>query len=162
MHSPPLASYPVGRSRAADCLAVAVLVAGMFWSATAAIGLAADQGCGSWRFLAPCMAVLLAGFSSWRFRRLAIRGTLVLEGGRCTLSSNAGTVVATGQARICLDFQRLMLIHIEATGRWHGHWLWVDRQADRARWCDLRRALYAENDASASMAPGQGDRVVLA
>lgn len=161
MHSPPSVSYPVGRSRAADGLSLAVLVAGMSWSGMSAIVLAM-QGLASWRVLVPCMAVLLAGLSSWRFREQAIQGTLVLEGGQCTLSSNTGPVVAIGHARICLDFQWLMLIQIEATGRWQGHCLWVDRQADGPRWRDLRRALYAENDTAASAASGQGDRVVPA
>lgn len=161
MHSPPPVSYPVGRSRAADGLLLAVLAAGVSWSGISTL-LLAMQSLAGWRVLVPCMAVLLAALSSWRFREQAIQGTLALESGRCTLSSNKGTVVAIGHARICLDFQRLMLIHIEANGRWHGHCLWVDRQADRPRWHDLRRALYAANDVAESAAPGQGDEVVPA
>lgn len=161
MHSPPPVRYPVGRSRTADRLL------GICWmSGAACAGAAATQpilqGMADWRAWVPCAAALLSGLSLWRSRRQVVTGELTFDDGEdWSLASADGAVVATGDARIHLDLQRLMLLRVETTDR-HGHWLWVDRDADRPRWRDLRRALYAGARGVAHTASRQGERFASA
>ena len=125
----------------------------------AAIHLAL-QGRMDWRAWVPCATALLSGLSLWHSRRQVVAGELTFDGDGWALSSDTGTVVvAAGHARVCLDLQRLLLLRLEGADR-SGHWLWIDRDADRLHWRDLRRVLYAGARRVSGNASPQGGRAV--
>lgn len=145
----------------ADRLIDACWMAGAVGAGVAATHLAL-QGTTDWRVWLPCAAVLLSGLWLWHARRQVITGELTFDGESWWLSSSTGVVVvAAGRACVCLDLQRLVLLRIEAVDR-PGHWLWVDREADRPRWRDLRRVLYAGARGVAGDALPQDGRAVSA
>ncbi|MDM0012647.1 hypothetical protein QTH87_09420 [Variovorax sp. J22P168] len=154
MHSAPSVNYPVGRSRRAERLLMALWALGVA-SVTAAC--LADAAALDWRQAMLAASAVVAGVAAWTgVLRSSAAAELGFDGHAWSMSGeasrrNAGVCVA-------LDLQSLMLVRLVGPGR-AAHWIWLDREALPERWLDLRRALYARPGAAAPVsAPAPGAR----
>jgi toxin CptA len=135
MHSAPSVSYPVGRSRFAAGLLLAVWLSGaacvMLWSA--------QVRAPGWQLVASVLLVLAAGLcAAWNWWQ-APQGDLSWDGENWNWS--AAGQEAGGSVEVSLDLQHWLLL------RWSGgnasRWLWLERARSLERWEDLRRAVYS-------------------
>ncbi|SCK60870.1 hypothetical protein VAR608DRAFT_6872 [Variovorax sp. HW608] len=137
MHSAPSVSYPVGRSRYAERLLLALWALGV-----CAVTMACVQSAGlDWRDGVLLLCAIVASVAAWTgVLRSSCPANLVFDG-QCW-SMSGGVSVPTAQAAVMLDLQWLLLVRIkEPLGA--ARWIWVDRTAMPQRWRDLRRALYS-------------------
>ncbi|MDB5880339.1 MAG: hypothetical protein JWP43_217 [Ramlibacter sp.] len=133
MHSAPSVTYPVGRSRFAGTLLLAIWLA-----AAAVIGYWCTQVSG-WRAATAALlwlaSGLWAGAQWWR----SATGAVAWDGENWNWS--ASRTAGTGMLEVSLDLQRSMLV------RWAGNgasqWFWLERVSRAERWDDLRRAVYS-------------------
>lgn len=136
MHAAPSVTYPVGRSRFAGLLVLAVWLAGL---AAITAWILQSPAAGGRHLLAGCVLAVsgIAGLAGWL---RAARGTLSWDGEGWRWEE-AGLAVATGRPQLVVDWQSRMLLH------WHGQerarWLWAERTSDASHWDALRRAVYS-------------------
>lgn len=137
MHSAPSVSYPVGRSRYAERLLLALWALGV-----CAVTLACVQSAGiDWRDGVLLLCVVVASMAAWTgVLHASDPANLVFDGQ--TWSMSGGVSLPTAQAAVMLDLQWLLLVRVKAPFG-AARWIWVDRTAVPHRWRDLRRALYS-------------------
>ena len=133
MDQAPSVSFPVGRSRFSGMLAASLALAG-----GAGVGywmLQSDAP--GWRQALAMSAALAADAAALRAWLRSPRGMLRWDGAGWT----APGVDGAGAVEVAIDLQHLLLV------RWHrkgaARWLWLERHRNRARWSDLRRAVYS-------------------
>ncbi|MCJ0764302.1 hypothetical protein [Variovorax terrae] len=137
MHSAPSVTYPVGRSRWAGRLALALWLAG---AGAAALWLL-QPGAAGWRQALALAAVLAAGAAALQAWRTAPQGELHWDG-RQWLWSRRGGPQQPGLVTVHLDLQRCLLLRLQILdGR--VRWLWLEPSFQPGRWNDLRRAVYS-------------------
>lgn len=133
MHDAPSVSYPVGRPLFAG------LLAGMLWSAGAAVSLSwvfvADTP--GWRHALAALAVAAAGTLALLSWLRSASGDLHWDGARWTVPGQVGA----GSLEVALDLQQRLLVHWRGQGR--SRWLWLERHRCPHRWPDLRRGVYS-------------------
>ena len=137
MHSAPSVIYPVGRSRNAECLLLAVWGLGV-----CAVLFASMQSARiDWRDGILFLCVIVATVAGWTgIFRTSSRANLIFDGQYWSMSG--GIHLPTAKAAVVLDLQQLLLVRLrEPLGTMH--WIWVERKAMPDRWRDLRRALYS-------------------
>jgi toxin CptA len=143
MHSAPSVSYPVGRSRYATRLLVAVWTAGV-----CCVGLAcylSDHF--GWLTVLLAGSAVLAGVAAFVSLSRMPAAELAFDGQRWSISGRHAPQAA--DAVVVLDFQILLLVRLDVP-RAAPCWLWLERPANPARWQDLRRALHARPPAAAN------------
>jgi len=137
MHSAPSVIYPVGRSRNAGRLLLALWVLGV-----CGVVFASSQSARiDWRdgVLLLCAIVAMVGAWTGIFRTEG-RANLIFDGQSWSMSG--GINLPTAQAAVMLDLQRLLLVRLsEPLGAML--WIWIERDAMPDLWRDLRRALYS-------------------
>ncbi|WP_311733333.1 hypothetical protein [Variovorax sp. Sphag1AA] len=129
--------YPVGRSRDAERLLIALWVLGI-----CAVIVASVQSAGiDWRDGVLLVCAIIATLAAWTgVFRSSSRANLIFDGQSWSMSG--GIDLPTAQAAVMLDLQWLLLIRLrEPVGA--TRWVWVERNAMPQRWRDLRRALYS-------------------
>ncbi len=139
MHSAPAVSYPVGPSRRAAVLHLAVAGAGLLASAGWLAHFAAADSASAAVVLCAAAGMAL-GLQSWRC--LSVRRQLQWDGAAWSLADAQGRHLQ-GEATLAvvMDLGRLMLARCTpVAGR--ATWLWLDGDADRLRWRALRRAAF--------------------
>ena len=148
MHSAPSVTYPVGRSRGATRILVALWALGAL-CAGASCYLFDSFG---WRHLLLVLSVVFAGVAAGFGLRQEGAGDLHFDGLHWSLtSSHASRVVRAARVCAALDFQSLMLLRLSEPGR-AGRWIWIEQRAMPERWRDLRRAVYSRPAAAAHTA----------
>lgn len=136
MHSAPSVSFPVGRSRYAGLILLAVWAAG---ACCAGIGSHLLGGLG-WRTAVLLASTLLAGALAARAHWRQPAGKLQFDGQYWSL---AGThPIPAARLLPALDLQSLLLVRLVVAGR-RSQWLWLERRSDPPRWLALRRAVYS-------------------
>ncbi len=133
MDQAPSVSYPVGRARFSGVLAASLALAGGvgigFWMF--------QSDAPGWRHALAISAALVADAAALRAWLRSPQGILQWDGAGWALSGVDGS----GAMEVTIDFQHLLLV------RWHREgatrWLWIERYRNRARWADLRRAVYS-------------------
>jgi len=137
MYSAPSVSYPVGRSRNAARLLVAL------WSlgAGAAVVASVHSDVSGWRdgVLFLCVA-LAATAASVGVPRSPGQASLTFDGQYWSISDSMSLSMA--EACVMLDLQRLLLIRLKGAES-VARWVWADRNLMPRLWSDLRRALYS-------------------
>jgi toxin CptA len=148
MHSAPSVSYPVGRSRYATRLLVAVWIAGV-----CCVGLACylSDHLG-WSAALLAGSTVLAGVAAFVSSGRVPATELAFDGQRWSISGKQARQAA--DAVVVLDFQALLLVRLDMP-RAAACWLWLERPSNPARWQDLRRALHSRPLAAANNV-GQG------
>ncbi|MEJ8848985.1 hypothetical protein [Variovorax rhizosphaerae] len=136
MHNAPSVSYPMGRSRVAARLLVAIWAAG----AGCAAWVCWQIGAGGWRATMLACSVLLAALAAGALLGRQRPGELRFDGRDWRMTG----AVNFRAARLtpALDFQSLMLVRLWAPKRRH-RWLWLERRSAPERWLELRRAVYS-------------------
>lgn len=84
---------------------------------------------------------LMATGSAWRFASRLPSGVLAWDGQVWSLQSPQG-VVHSGTLAVHLDLQRQMAVCLRVDGA-PCCWIWLEQGRDRARWSDVRRAVYS-------------------
>jgi hypothetical protein len=145
MHSAPSVTYPVGRSRGATRILIALWALGAC-CAGASCYLFDSAG---WRQLLLVLSVAFAGVAAgFGLRR---DGAAVLHfDGLCWSLTGADKTrgVRAAKATVALDFQSLMLLRLAEPGR-AGRWIWIEQRAMPERWRDVRRAVYSRAPSAA-------------
>ncbi|RYF72076.1 MAG: hypothetical protein EOO22_11475 [Comamonadaceae bacterium] len=155
MHSAPSVSFPVGRSRDAGRLLLAIWIAG---AATVVVS-GFVMGSFGWRSALPAACGLFAGALAYGAHRRSGDGCLHFDGHGWNLTGVRS--VPTAHVSPALDLQSLMLVRMTVAGR-HARWLWLERRSDPARWLALRRAVYSRApsadpaEPAAAMRPAAG------
>ncbi|MBO9652124.1 MAG: hypothetical protein J7605_26750 [Variovorax sp.] len=137
MHSAPSVSYPVGRSRNADHLLLALWGIG----GAAAIAACLQSAAMGWRGAVLLLCAIVAACAAWR-ARLSSAGParLVFDGQYWSMPGRPE--VHQARANVMLDLQVLLLIRLTVPMA-PARWLWAERRALPPGWRDLRRALYS-------------------
>ena len=146
MHSAPSVSFPVGRSRSAGRILLAVWVAG-----ACCVGISSNlmDGVG-WRIVVLLSSTLLAGAWSARAHWRQPTGRLQFDGQNWSLTGTRPTPAA--RLVSALDLQSLLLVRLMvANGR--SYWLWLERRSDPQRWLALRRAVYSRAPSTDAIGP---------
>jgi len=149
MHNAPSVTYPVGRSRKARSIEVALLAAGAL-----AVALFCLQVQGAlWQKAALALSWGTAMAAVVLARRLPAVAQAQWEAPAWTLTGTRGeAILGAAQARVHLDLQGLVLAQLsDDSGA--SRWLWFERAADPARWLAVRRALHAQSSDGAGTAP---------
>ena len=136
MHSAPSVSYPVGRSRDAGRLLMAVWTAGACCAGVVCWQIGVDGWRGATLVCCVLSAALAGGVQHWRQNP----GELRFDG-RDWQMSGAATL---SEARLwpALDLQSLMLVRLAAPKQCT-RWQWLERRSAPDQWLDLRRAVYS-------------------
>jgi hypothetical protein len=142
MHSAPVVSFPVGRSRLHGVMVVAIATFGVMLLAmwmikvgafqTQYLGLAAMLWLVSSSLAVCCWVKTPDGILAWDGRNWSWTS--------CGVSCLSAPEVA-------LDFQESLLLrlHVQDAG---DVWLWPERHSSPGRWLALRRALFAKTRAA--------------
>jgi hypothetical protein len=135
MHSAPLVSYPVGRSRYAAAL---LLLAWLLGAAVIALWWLQSPSPG-WRLSGASFVLAAAGIgAAWNWWH-CVPGVLAWDGEAWCWSEARGE--RAGAIEVSLDLQHCLLL------RWTSgdasHWFWLERAGSAERWDDLRRAVYS-------------------
>jgi hypothetical protein len=138
MHSAPSVTYPVGRSRNAERLLLALWALGVC-SVTVACAQA-TWGL-DWNRGVLLLSAVVAGAAAWT-GVLSCSAPSVLRFDGLHWSVSGGFALGATRADVALDLQVLVLVCLKAPGRTK-RWVWLDRSAMPDRWRDLRRALYS-------------------
>jgi hypothetical protein len=134
MYGVPSVNYPVGRSRHAERLLLALWLFGLGVAVLAGVQ---STGAG-WRDGVLLLCVVAAALGARAGRLRSGPADLVFDGQRWSLSGGA----PMARAAVMLDLQALLLIRLtQPLGA--ARWIWAERRAMPGRWRDLRRALYA-------------------
>ncbi|RZI77875.1 MAG: hypothetical protein EOP80_03150 [Variovorax sp.] len=146
MHSAPSVSFPVGRSRSAGRILLALWVTG---ACCAVISACLLNGVG-WRtavlLASTLLAAALAGRAFWR----QPTGRLHFDGQNWSLT---GTYPAPAARLVpALDLQSLLLVRLVMANR-RSRWLWLERRSDPPRWLALRRAVYSRAPSADASGP---------
>lgn len=137
MHSAPSVTYPVGRSRFAG--AVLLALCGLGVAATAWWGWQADVL--SWRHQLGVLTVVMASCCA-AFGWLRIpEGELRWDGQTWRWPSGADG--GAGRVAVHLDLQHVLLLRWESSEGAFGQWLWLARVRSPGQWNPLRRAVYS-------------------
>ncbi|GER18232.1 hypothetical protein [Variovorax boronicumulans] len=139
MHSAPSVTYPVGRTRGATRILLALWTLGVC-CAGAACYLFDSNG---WRQLLLLLSVVFSGVAAgFGLRRDGV-ATLHFDGSHWSLTGADPTRgVLAARAVVALDFQSLLLVRLAEPGR-AARWVWLEQRAMPERWRDVRRAVYA-------------------
>ncbi|WP_213959545.1 MULTISPECIES: hypothetical protein [unclassified Variovorax] len=136
MHSAPSVSYPMGRSRIAARLLVAIWAAG----ACCAGWVCWQVGAQGWRGPVLAFSVLLAALGARALLERQRPGELRFDGRGWQMTGAANLRAA--RLTPALDFQSLMLVRIWAPKQ-RSRWQWLERGSAPERWLALRRAVYS-------------------
>jgi len=143
-HNAPSVVYPLGRSRFAAWLLLALWLAGLlllvlWFYVTRQL---------DWRMALAVAAVLGAGGAARTSWTHAPVGQLAWDGDVWRWeSASYQTGIVVYELSVIADFQRRLLLKLENQA--HARlWLWVERSAMPERWLDLRRAVYSPRKAS--------------
>ncbi|MFH0134122.1 hypothetical protein ACGLHS_28205 [Variovorax sp. VaC1] len=148
MHSAPSVTYPVGRSRGATRILIALWALGAI-CAGASCYLFDSVG---WRQLLLVFSVVFSGVAAGFGLRRDGAAVLHFDGLRWSLTgADASRSVHEAQATVALDFQSLMLVRLAEPGRAR-RWLWIEQRAMPERWRDVRRAVYSRAPSAAPAA----------
>ncbi|MDD2546667.1 MAG: hypothetical protein PHI55_10360 [Burkholderiaceae bacterium] len=141
-HAPPAVRYPVGRSpRLALGLWLVVLASAAVlggWTYGGAGGALWRPGLAWGLWAASALAVL-------HFWRHQVDGDLCWDGAHWWFDAGlpGGQGLALhGPLEVHLDLQSCLWLSVRPLGRGR-RWFWVERQAQPARWSDVRRAVYS-------------------
>ena len=150
MHSAPSVIYPVGRSRNAGRLLLALWAVGVCTVLSASIQSTRVD----WRVGVLLLCAIVATIAACvGIFRTESRANLIFDGQSWSMSG--GMEVPTAQAAVMLDLQRLLLVRVkEPLGA--ARWIWLDRNAMPHLWRDLRRALYSRAILTEVVARGPG------
>ncbi|MEO5672089.1 MAG: hypothetical protein ABIR26_15465 [Ramlibacter sp.] len=135
MQAAPPVTYPVGRSRFAGVLLLAVWLAGLavcllWWSQLQSAG---------WRLPAAAAAVTVAGAAAgWSWWH-SPSGEVVWDGNAWNGAALRPLDAAT--LEVALDLQGHLFVRCRSGSA--SRWLWLDGSRDVQRWDDLRRAVYS-------------------
>ncbi|MEJ7687628.1 MAG: hypothetical protein WKG52_11885 [Variovorax sp.] len=146
MHSAPSVSYPVGRSRNARLLLLALWTSGV-GSAAAALFSAPRV---DWRSGLMVLSVLFAGAVAWRAPWTRKSSAELTFDGRHWLLVGADGFGAA-EVKVALDIQFSLLVYL-AEANAARRWIWLDRSDLPERWQDLRRAVYSRAPLADSVA----------
>lgn len=159
MHHAPSVLYPVGRSRFLGRLVPALWLLGVL----AAAGQAWHVGGLTGPVLLTAGSALLAGALAWWSVRQTPQGALRWNGEAWhwlpeTVGDTLGEEVAplATPPQVHLDLQQVLLLSLAPAGG-RRLWLWLEKAQSPARWDDLRRAVFAERQAT----PNPADAVWL-
>jgi len=140
-HTAPPVRYPVQRSlwlaRAVLVMALSGGLTLLAWAVqgvrTPAHGLQLAAGAALW-----CLACAMA----WRFWAHGVCGVVAWDGQAWTLEGQPNPSLVQGVVTVHLDLQSHMWLRWQS-GQGTCHWLWLQERSDRARWGDVRRAVYS-------------------
>ena len=134
MNSAPAVGFPLGRSRFQAWLIGVVLGLG---GAVVMLWLVHSDGGDGRQYLALAGWLWAAGWMGLEWWRTP-QGTLQWDGVAWTLLIGSRSVLVV--PAMVLDFQRMVLLRLQATGS--VTWAWLDQSNCPARWLALRRAVY--------------------
>ncbi|MFT4269322.1 MAG: hypothetical protein QM586_19230 [Xenophilus sp.] len=142
MRSAPAVSYPVGRSRFAAGLFLALWLggaggAGLWWL---------QAGGSGWRPALLAAALVLSALAAGTGWVRVPPGPLHWDGAHWSLGPD-GEALRMAAAVVGLDLQRVLLVRLAAAGR-APRWLWLERAWAPGRWDALRRAVYCRPPAA--------------
>jgi toxin CptA len=136
MHSAPSVSFPVGRSRSAGRILLAVWLMG---ACCTGFAVRLMDGAG-WRMAALLASTVWAGAWAARAQWRQPVGRLQFDGQSWSLTGSLS--IPAARLLPALDLQSLQLVRLVVADR-HSHWLWLERRSDPLRWLALRRAVYS-------------------
>jgi toxin CptA len=102
------------------------------------------QGPGFWHFIALSGTLGVVAWAMLDWLRAPV-GALSWESGHWRWN---GLNPGTGQLRVCLDLQALLLLQWRADDA-STAWVWLERSRSPERWSDLRRAVYSRANSDA-------------
>ena len=148
MHNAPSVLYPVGRSRFLGRLVFVLWGLGVL----AAAGQVWQVGGLTGPVLLTSGSAVLAGALAWWSLRQTPQGTLRWDGEAWhwlpeTLREDKFSEPLTTSPQVHLDLQQVLLLSLVPAGS-RRVWLWLEKAQSPARWDDLRRAVFADRQAT--------------